>query len=113
VRLDTALTHERAKQKPKSENTNSFEESDKNKRFVLIGFREAKPGELGKDVPERLPQERDKKPRKSLRERKREGGRTEGGREQGREKWERRKRLWRRKGRRIREMEHKGRGRKG
>lgn len=75
MRLDTALTHERAKQKPKSENTNSFEESDKNKRFVLIGFREAKPGELGKDVPERLPQERDKKPRKSLRERKREGGR--------------------------------------
>ena len=58
-----------------SENTNSFEESDKNKRFVLIGFREAKPGELGKDVPERLPQERDKKPRRSLRERKREGGR--------------------------------------
>ena len=88
MRLDTALTHERAKQKPKSENTNSFEESDKNKRFVLIAFKEAKPGELGKEVPERLPQERDKKPRRSWREK--EGRReTMGGR--GRERARKRK----------------------
>ena len=49
-------------------------------------------------------------------ERKREGGRQwegEVGRERGREKWERRKRLWRRKRRGIRDMEHKGKGRKG
>lgn len=45
------MTHERTKQKSKSENTNSFEEPDKKKRFVLIGSK-AKPGELGKDVPE-------------------------------------------------------------
>ena len=49
-------------------------------------------------------------------ERKREAGRQwegEVGRERGREKWERKKRLLRRKGRRVRDMEHKGRGRKG
>lgn len=56
MRLDTALTHERAKQKSKSENTNSFEEPDKKKRFVLIVSKEAKPGELGKDVPRGCPQ---------------------------------------------------------
>ena len=87
MRLDTALTQERAKQKPKSENTNSFEEPDK-KRFVLIGFKEAKPGELGKDVPERLPQERDKKPRRSWREKER-SRETVGGR--GRERARKRK----------------------
>lgn len=81
----------------------------------MIGFKEAKPGELGKDVPERLPQERDKNLGEAG-ERKREAGRQwegEVGRERGREKWERKKRLLRRKGRRVRDMEHKGRGRKG
>lgn len=82
------MTHERAKQKSKSENTNSFEEPDKKKRFVLIGFKEAKPGELGKDVPERLPQERDKKPRRSWREKERRRE-TMGGR--GRERARKRK----------------------
>lgn len=82
------MTHERAKQKSKSENTNSFEEPDKKKRFVLIGFKEAKPRELGKDVPERLPQERDKKPRRSWREKERRRE-TMGGR--GRERARKRK----------------------
>lgn len=86
MRLDTALTHERAKQKPKSENTNSFEESDKNKRFVLIGFKEARPGELGKDVPERLPQERDKKDRRSWREKERRETMRGRGRERARKR---------------------------
>lgn len=54
----------------------------------MIGFKEAKPGELGKDVPERLPQERDKKPRRSWREKERRRE-TMGGR--GRERARKRK----------------------
>lgn len=54
----------------------------------MIGFKEAKPGELGKDVPERLPQERDKKPRRSWREKER-SRETVGGR--GRERARKRK----------------------